>query len=627
LQGASIETIIQNTERVVTRGRLNGGNLGFVTRDDQLRRSPLVSIGYSDVESSYYSGYDKCVGAGEFVIGWNSAIHGAPDEPICQRIGYRPESFRVRPGGRIGPRNPPQALKTLQGLSPRKSIIASGFYQYYRNPRNADASSLQYYCNALSPAEGAWGVAISNTSLSGGGSGLQEELDRVLATTCRQAQDTCLEQGGSECSVVSEDIWRTDFPSNLTQFKEVDLLLTCSNIDRPYSVKSGVSREDIVAGLAQLEAAARQENAQSCTFNIQYFYDVQITPASSERTLIRTGLSEDSYVIDDLVGSITIQRPGTQEESVSVTLNPGDRFLIESLDPQNTADLSKIIPRESRTELIDKPVVQAFLDKDRWPQDLGPEIDAYWAALREQFLPQPPAVRVERRSVNGINVVVAEVDLNNPSTVLTLEPEASVRAVGSVRDFAASRNAALVLSGTFGDPGRVDPNWSVMSEGRFIQGENAQNWSTYTVLGLKRNNEPEMVPRSSGPAWSEFWFALTGHPRLVNNGVAGITEVVPNATLNIDGPASRAAIGFSSSSKTLFHVITDNGVSVTLPEMATVMREIGCDNAMNLEGGGGFFIVHEGQRYGPGEVRAPVIVVYDPEHPPNAQVEAAWNRF
>jgi hypothetical protein len=245
--------------------------------------------------------------------------------------------------------------------------------------------------------------------------------------------------------------------------------------------------------------------------------------------------------------------------------------------------------------------------------------------LQDQFLPQPPAIKVGRQTVSGVSVVVAEVDLSNPSIIVTSAQESEVSASGGLSRFATSRNAALVLSGTFGRAGAVEDNWSVVSEGRFIQGESSRNWSNYTVLGIKQNNEPEMLPRSGVQNWGEYWFALTGHPRLVNGGVADVTEVARGSSLPINEPLGRAAIGFSRGNRKLYHVITNEGVS--LPKMAEIMRAIGCDDAMNLEGGGGYFIVHEGQVYGPGEVRSPVIVINDAEHPTTPQRQEAWNSF
>lgn len=612
---ATINNVIPNTERIVTRGPSSGGNLGFASHNNLLR-SPLVAIGYSDVNSSYRYAADACRGLGEFVIGWNSGIHGTPDSPICERI-------RFTPGNRIGPSTANRTSKST-GLVNQKGLDSPSSFMFYTDPYNANTSALHYFCNAVAPSGGGWGVAISETSLSGTATGIHEQIDNVINQTCRKAKQICNERGGLDCLIVNEDIWRSNIPSNLPQLKTVDLFLTCSNIAEPYHTRSGISRTDVYSELSNLELSAIQDDAEDCSFSIQYFYDVVIAPSHSERVLIRAGLSEDGYVIDDLVGSVTISQAGNPNPSESVTLNPGDRFLVESLDPQNSGQLTKIIANERRHNIVDLPITKAFLDKSRWPREFGEEIDGYRDALREEFLPKSSSVRIEQRSVSGVRVVIAEVDLNNPDTILTLAPAQEVTSTGGLRQFANSRNAAIVLSGTFRDP--ANTNWTSISSGQTIAGELGMTWPVYTVLGLKRQNQPEMIDKASSiPNWNDYWFAITGTPRLVNGGVPGVTARHPEEEMDINAANGRAAIGFSHQNNVLYHVITID--SISLPKMAEVMSAVGCDDAVNLEGGGGYFIVHDGTVYGPGDVRSPVIVVNDAQFVARLQVQEAWKNF
>lgn len=83
--------------------------------------------------------------------------------------------------------------------------------------------------------------------------------------------------------------------------------------------------------------------------------------------------------------------------------------------------------------------------------------------------------------------------------------------------------------------------------------------------------------------------AISGGAMLVNNG-----EVLSKHTHNISGYQPRTAIGSSRDGKTLYLVAVDGrGISkgVTQVELGYLMNEIGCYNALNLDGGGSTHMV------------------------------------
>ncbi|NEO33766.1 MAG: hypothetical protein F6K36_25765 [Symploca sp. SIO3C6] len=257
--------------------------------------------------------------------------------------------------------------------------------------------------------------------------------------------------------------------------------------------------------------------------------------------------------------------------------------------------------------------------------------DAYVWTFSDHYIPcnkNPSAVQVERTTVDGVNIWKTEIDLNNPNTIVTLVKTADVEQAGGFTQFAKNSKAALIASGTFSE----DTNWTMISEGNTIQGEDTKNWSTGTVFGLKTGNQAEMFARPDVPEWNEYWFALTGHPRLVSGGNPGITEVVsaPDEDF-IKGDQYRAAIGFSSKEKKLYHIVTND--PIPLNRLAKIMHLIGCDQAMNLEGGGGMVLACKGDSpecngtpLVSGEVRSPLIVVYDAQHR-DERITQAWELF
>jgi len=240
------------------------------------------------------------------------------------------------------------------------------------------------------------------------------------------------------------------------------------------------------------------------------------------------------------------------------------------------------------------------------------------------------AVRGERVVVLGIPIWKASINLNDPETMLVIVQEDEIQRAGGLNAFVRINRPALVSNSTFKDEeNRV---WTMISEGRVLEGAESMNWSTGSVLGLRSNNQPEMMNRVERAPWNEYWFALTSNPRLVTR--SQFASQVPSPELD-RRPMQRSAIGFSNVTKTLYYVVTDEGQgAIHLNKLAEIMKEIGCDEAMNLEGGDGVLLAVNGTVYldDQGRIgqppRAPVIVVYDAAHPPpDGGIRRAWQDF
>lgn len=577
-------TISYNRRLHIRAGTANGANLRFLTRSGAVP-DYLASAGRHPRRSSEY--YFPCGATHRFVIGWTSG----------NRSGCDPVSFRPDRGTMVGP-----AANTQLPSFLAESVTS----EQEKNDRWVARVNLRHYCSAISDTGDQWGVNLSERSWS------EEEV----ATVCQQAIETCEARGDQKCFIANQGDWRRYHPKLL--FRNVDLLLQCEQ-NKEYHSK--VSDLAVIEGWKQLESEALAEQASACVLYMYYFDEALITTVTDQKTLIYTDSSETGFVINDILGSVEITVTSPSDTGLQkVPLQPGMRYVA---DYQSEAVELEPIPPEDRLEIASSPTMRSFLDEQQWDESVQDDIEAYNRDFREEFLPKPPAIKIEQRTVAGISVVVAEIDLDNPDTIFTVSREEDVRGAGGLVPFARRNNAVLVLSGTFEDPDKT--NWTTISEGRFLEGQQSINWSNYTVLGLRRGNQPEMLARRNQPQWDAYWFALTGHPRLVTNGVPGVTEVASGSRLNINAPAGRAAIGFSRSPNKLYHVITNTPAS--LPKMAEVMKAVGCDEAMNLEGGGGYFIVHNNQVYGPGEVRSPVVVVNDAENPPAEAIRQAWKMF
>jgi hypothetical protein len=583
-QAAPGQTFSYRRRLHIRAGSSNGANLRFVTQSGSLSNY-LASAGRHPSRSSEY--YFPCGASNRFVIGWRSGGRGGCD----------PVSFSPNRATRIGP---------AANTSPPPYLAEADLGKQENNDLWVARINLRHYCSAIADTGNQWGVSLSEQAWS------EEEVEAV----CQQAVETCEASGDQSCFVAHRGDWRRHNPKY--QFRNIDLLLQCEQ-GREYHRK--VSDLEVVEGWQQLEQEALTDRASACVLYMYYFDEVLITPVTDQRTLIYTDSSEAGFVINDVLGAVEITVTSPSDTDLQkVQLRPGERYV--ATYESGTVEI-ETIPPEDRLEIADAPTVRSFLDENQWDDSAKADIAAYNTDFRENFLPEPPAIKVEQQTIAGVSVVVAEIDLENPDTILTVSHEDNVRRAGGLLPFARQNNAALVLSGTFEDAN--DSNWTTISEGRFLEGQQSRNWSNYTVLGLRRGNQPEMLARRNQPEWDAYWFALTGHPRLVSNGVPGVTEVAPGSTLDINGDRGRAAIGFSRSPNKLYHVITNTGIP--LSKMAEVMKEVGCDEAMNLEGGGGYFIVHRNQVYGPGEVRAPVIIVNDAESPPAEAVRQSFQTF
>jgi len=111
--------------------------------------------------------------------------------------------------------------------------------------------------------------------------------------------------------------------------------------------------------------------------------------------------------------------------------------------------------------------------------------------------------------------------------------------------------------------------------------------------GTLGNTAPEPQPSATFPSGATLWNATTaigGSPVLVVNGLKQISASQELTDVNNAVREPRTAIGYTISGKVIFLVVegrnpeVSNGV--TLEELADIMVSIGCQEALNLDGGG-----------------------------------------
>lgn len=261
--------------------------------------------------------------------------------------------------------------------------------------------------------------------------------------------------------------------------------------------------------------------------------------------------------------------------------------------------------------------------------------------------PKPKPIKIVRGNgkpiqfgkgkIKGVPFYQTIINLKDPETFLVVGlPKGSNKAncpdytVGHENFDALVKRfpGAVVVNGTFfskDEQERVMGN--VVSRGKFLK---YSQWENYgTTLGLKAGNEPEMVTaRSEGqPDWQQHWFSLTCGPRLVKDGEVWLAPDIEGFTDDhVLGIGPRAAIGFPKSKDKLYIITFMQGLS--LEAEAKLMKELGCYQAMNLDGGASKALARDGKvMVTPGRALTNVIVVYDTKHPAPDPVVASWMHF
>ena len=110
---------------------------------------------------------------------------------------------------------------------------------------------------------------------------------------------------------------------------------------------------------------------------------------------------------------------------------------------------------------------------------------------------------------------------------------------------------------------------------------------------------PQPVPDASFPTGGSPWdvmSAVGGSPMLAKDGTILITDQDELISINNNSSRPRSAIGHTANGMVLLLAVEgDNApagyAGVNLPELAAMLRELGCTNAINLDGGGSTSLV------------------------------------
>ena len=137
----------------------------------------------------------------------------------------------------------------------------------------------------------------------------------------------------------------------------------------------------------------------------------------------------------------------------------------------------------------------------------------------------------------------------------------------------------------------------VIEDGRLVNtsiGRNKIPKNGYVIVGTKKNlskfAEAKKFKLKIGmnPEWRDVNHIISGGPYLIKNGDIYV-DMTAQKLASIGGRNPRTAIGYTADNHLI--MLTADGregasIGLTLMELARLMKELGCVNAMNLDGGG-----------------------------------------
>ena len=105
------------------------------------------------------------------------------------------------------------------------------------------------------------------------------------------------------------------------------------------------------------------------------------------------------------------------------------------------------------------------------------------------------------------------------------------------------------------------------------------------------NTTPQPIPTPSFPSGGSIWnpsVAIGGSPVLVYKNNVYVSDIAEMIDVNNTSGRSRTAIGYTADKRIVFLVIEKSSASsgATLAQTAQLMKDWGCTDALNLDGGG-----------------------------------------
>ncbi|MEQ8821088.1 MAG: phosphodiester glycosidase family protein [Sumerlaeia bacterium] len=183
-------------------------------------------------------------------------------------------------------------------------------------------------------------------------------------------------------------------------------------------------------------------------------------------------------------------------------------------------------------------------------------------------------------------VNVLEVDLTHPQVkVQPLKTSSGCATTSAISNGYGA--IASVNGGFFGGCSSV----SMIKINNTVHATNPGYKPARATVGINQGGDSASIARiSSTDSWSAVNDALGAGPNLVTNGSLDVSWSAEGFDASYTYRNPRTAVGLKNNGQTMVMVTVDGrtsaGVGMTLDELATYMTWLGCQSAMNLDGGG-----------------------------------------
>lgn len=200
----------------------------------------------------------------------------------------------------------------------------------------------------------------------------------------------------------------------------------------------------------------------------------------------------------------------------------------------------------------------------------------------------PIGYRVE--FVNGVGVHIVQVNLGSPSVKVT--PVLSSRYPGGAEPFGvicAREKPVAAITGTFFSRTSLLPIGDIMIDGRLVH-----FGGMGSALAITPDNRVDFrrIPWGRQQDWGMYEMVMAAGPMLLEGGEVALAPAHEKfRDPRVLGRASRAAVGVTAHNKLL---MVTTRQSISLWQLARVMRDLGCTAAINLDGGSSTGLYYRG---------------------------------
>jgi len=204
--------------------------------------------------------------------------------------------------------------------------------------------------------------------------------------------------------------------------------------------------------------------------------------------------------------------------------------------------------------------------------------------------PKNSPVNYQRLVINGVRAYVVTVDLN--CRRISLVPQTSNGHYKSFRRFINESRPVAAINGTFFDPATATIICNLISGGKLLS-EGRVGHS----LRIDKDNKAQLVSTAGKPGrlfnLSQWVFGLSSGPTLLR---AGQYVMAPRSEGFRDpgllGIAPRSAIGITAHNKLVLVTVRK---PVRLARLAWMLKSLGAQDALNLDGGSSTALYYQGR--------------------------------